>query len=615
MTTDHSAPSTDSHTIHLPSDIYLEILKVLPASREDESSIKTLVSCLSTNSIVRTAALSPLVWVHHYRARYIHSIDINEVERKLRTSGDWRLLYIERRWLDRRALLLADEIRMNATGRHEKAREFARELSLDVFDALRLESRLPLPSCLEKEGEDIQPDRADEDILPRRFWAQSILGMIARYEATDVWERVFMARADDPPVPFVEALSSFSAVFDASMQEVKTQLDTIYEACVERMKRHHLVHASTELQRRCITLCQVLYSPEPAEGFGLAEGVAFQRLLNQFPHSFLQRGNRHTIPMSLVFVFVAMARRMGINASPVNYPGAVQAHVLPKDPSESSFLLDVASDNPAPVPVGDVPSGLDADMVQPASSLTMLMRAFNNIISFARFERILGPSPGAPNWSFEAQDSAFYLMTMCTMLRSQPMNSFPAPPEFNPLDLVAVLLDKLTPKLPTVSRNMLTKFLNDSWKASEDRASQVRHRDATSQMTGFVGMVFEHRRYKYIGCIYAWDPVCAAAESWIENMRVNQLPSGRDQPFYSSFSADGQAFYVAQDNIVPISLDVDKIRSLFMARKSFGRYFTGFERAPNKGRLTLTHEMKVAYPDDDAYGAEWLADSSENKSI
>ena len=32
--------------------------------------------------------------------------------------------------------------------------------------------------------------------------------------------------------------------------------------------------------------------------------------------------------------------------------------------------------------------------------------------------------------------------------------------------------------------------------------------------------------------ILGWDPHCAAPEDWIVNMRVDDLPNGRNQAFY-----------------------------------------------------------------------------------
>jgi hypothetical protein len=110
-------------------------------------------------------------------------------------------------------------------------------------------------------------------------------------------------------------------------------------------------------------------------------------------------------------------------------------------------------------------------------------------------------------------------------------------------------------------------------------------------------------------------------------MRVDDLPSGREQPFYDSVDTTGNHrcepsttlrthssplqdhFFldVAECNIIP---DAPTPTILEMARaeiQSFGRYFSGTERnhKTGRGRLLMSPELALRYPDDDAYGAAW----------
>lgn len=87
-----SAASAEPALPQLPVDIYIEVLKVLPAHRTDPTSVRTLVSCLQANTLVRTAALASVVWEAHYHARYTDCVPARETERKERLGGDWRLL-------------------------------------------------------------------------------------------------------------------------------------------------------------------------------------------------------------------------------------------------------------------------------------------------------------------------------------------------------------------------------------------------------------------------------------------------------------------------------------------------------------------------------------------
>ena len=46
-----------------------------------------------------------------------------------------------------------------------------------------------------------------------------------------------------------------------------------------------------------------------------------------------------------------------------------------------------------------------------------------------------------------------------------------------------------------------------------------------------VGQIIRHRRYSYRGVIFGWESKCEAGEEWIQQMRVDALPEGRNQHF------------------------------------------------------------------------------------
>ncbi|KAG0255230.1 hypothetical protein BG011_005268 [Mortierella polycephala] len=65
----------------------------------------------------------------------------------------------------------------------------------------------------------------------------------------------------------------------------------------------------------------------------------------------------------------------------------------------------------------------------------------------------------------------------------------------------------------------------------------------------YVGEVFRHRRYHYMGVIYGYDLKCEADEGWIRSMGIDALTQGRNQPFYNALLRDGISRYVAEQNI------------------------------------------------------------------
>lgn len=130
-------------------------------------------------------------------------------------------MYFQRRKLDRRALTLLDEIREQRIGRHEHARTFAQELSWDVWDALKLESEIPIPAWFRDGPHTVQSDlgTVPQNALPRRFWAKTVMGVISRYHVTKMYARCLSPTEGDS-VSFEEGLSGLSAFFDESPFDV-----------------------------------------------------------------------------------------------------------------------------------------------------------------------------------------------------------------------------------------------------------------------------------------------------------------------------------------------------------------------------------------------------------
>ncbi|QDZ23995.1 hemimethylated DNA-binding protein YccV [Chloropicon primus] len=86
-----------------------------------------------------------------------------------------------------------------------------------------------------------------------------------------------------------------------------------------------------------------------------------------------------------------------------------------------------------------------------------------------------------------------------------------------------------------------------------------------------IGMTMRHTRYNYRGVIYGWDFTCAAGEEWIKQMGVDDLPGGRNQPFYKvlvdCMDRNLQSTYVAQENIT-LDSEIQQIK-----HPDVGRYF------------------------------------------
>ena len=80
----------------------------------------------------------------------------------------------------------------------------------------------------------------------------------------------------------------------------------------------------------------------------------------------------------------------------------------------------------------------------------------------------------------------------------------------------------------------LRKMARDMRNAdSKPKQVKARLENAAQRVSYYVGQVFQHKRYHYQAVIIGWDIECAARESWITQMRVDELARGRHQCFYN----------------------------------------------------------------------------------
>ncbi|KAF9158946.1 hypothetical protein DFQ26_007076 [Actinomortierella ambigua] len=146
------------------------------------------------------------------------------------------------------------------------------------------------------------------------------------------------------------------------------------------------------------------------------------------------------------------------------------------------------------------------------------------------------------------------------------------PPALSTKDALATA-DPPTPTTPTLPTLVGAAHGSDSLAPPAPQTPQQdangspgSHGDGGSPSSGFgarrpeplyyVGEVFRHRFYRYMGVICGYDLQCEAEESWIVTMGVDSLPLGRNQPFYHALLVDGTRTYVAQENVQVVFRDL-----------------------------------------------------------
>lgn len=210
---------------------------------------------------------------------------------------------------------------------------------------------------------------------------------------------------------------------------------------------------------------------------------------------------------------MAVARRLGIAASPTNFPFHVLTHVSPPNPTHEDIYIDVFdSPNNAVLSVrDDIPrllqmAGIRPDditrHITPAAAGTMLHRAARNVA---------GSPPTAPDgqaYPLADRQAATYAGNCVQFLggehRMLPLlfHNLPA----YPLDRDLVLRDILLPHLVPGQRAQVSGICEAIVQAEENKLKAVNRRTENSvPIKHFVGMVFSHVRHDYIGCIKGWE--------------------------------------------------------------------------------------------------------------
>jgi F-box protein 21 len=233
--------------------------------------------------------------------------------------------------------------------------------------------------------------------------------------------------------------------------------------------------------------------------------------MNNFPHAYLT--NKQTLPLCLVHIFTAIATRLGLNASPINFPGTVLAHVLPRHEGAEPVIVNPSVSQVAD-PILNSPfshqslhmathlPGLSMDVsttsqsLQPCTGLLMLIRASRNILSLMSIYDV-PPSILRPalllsicvHFLLQAEDET--LDRLLSNVRLQAWDCI-------------LLLDCLAPSLIARCRAMV-RFRCQTVLDAEAAAELNIHRRTGKLVRYFVGMAFVHASYNCVGFIYGWD--------------------------------------------------------------------------------------------------------------
>ncbi|CDO72969.1 hypothetical protein BN946_scf185007.g23 [Trametes cinnabarina] len=298
----------------LPLEIWTNVFRSF-SHPWPNSCDEDLLSVLATNRYLRAAASASCLWKPYYEARYTHSDPDNEKLREDQYGSDYKSLYFKRREIDYNALRLVDEIRTDLIGRNAKACILAKEFSFDIWDALRLETRLALPLgfCYDPEKNGCPPP--EPHAYPREYWASMMQGVIARYWAIKMWQRV---AKKDPAVSLEEMMCGFSAFFGLSHLQISEELDKCADDCSDKLEEKNIQLDEEEQDHDLRAVCVgVIEYMEDELWVNNEENPHYDsHVLNSFPHILLDT-LWPDFPLSVLsktWLFVSICQRLGYEA-------------------------------------------------------------------------------------------------------------------------------------------------------------------------------------------------------------------------------------------------------------------------------------------------------------
>lgn len=221
---------------------------------------------------------------------------------------------------------------------------------------------------------------ADSDSAAR-YHARDAIRYIHRRNALKVFKKV-VAKPDS--VPLEIALGALELFQQDSMKPDLEDLTKELDELATQFLSHTPKFKTFSVQEKAQELIMWMWS----SGFWGAAADRYRALKNTFIGMSLKPGYRTSIPLTLVTIFIALARRVGFTAHACSFPGMMYARVDSADGTptfydifnkskETCGVVSEAQLAAHSILVGD---GLAATYRRPARTLDLVLRMASNII-------------------------------------------------------------------------------------------------------------------------------------------------------------------------------------------------------------------------------------------
>lgn len=524
-----------------------ELLEAIVYYLGPEDTVACGLTCRQLNTITH----EPLVWRRHCRQTWRHWKEDDAFEERLRrppAQTKWQLLFSQRTELDQENSEIFNTMLQEQSKRVERMDELAKN-SYGVKDLL-LQLR------------DETPDNA-EDVLARRYYAAAVLGMIHRRVALDKWKRLQQRQM----ISLEEVLGAFDMFVlngtKGDLTDMAKELDRLAEAIRARDPDFD----ESPVRRKA---CQIAKYLRAEQLVGNPDTDNYHALRNNFISMALFEDPHTSLPLQSAAIYCAVARRLGVNAKPSNFPmhvhvvieapanetldGQLKASPLPGveqepelmhiDPWRSSTEVSRSELTTRLSQMG-APAAQHAHHLGATSTLEIVNRTGRNIMNSVQHVRDHFRGTRHPV-SDPDVEGAWYAMLWSMVLLGQPTHAGTMHTRRQclpyliehwqmhfPEDL-GLIRDVLAPMFQGEGEQDAFGRIIETAHASDRNKPAPSPRTAAASGVQFrIGQHFRHKRYLYQGVIVGWDVRCGAEPRWIQQMRVDDLPQGREQPFYN----------------------------------------------------------------------------------
>ncbi|KAF2723497.1 YccV-like-domain-containing protein [Polychaeton citri CBS 116435] len=583
------------------SDLPDELLEAIVYYLPPNDTLSFGATCRHHNTIT----YEPLVWRRHCIQTWRYWEPLRDLPGLLEAppaQTKWRQLYNQRKMIDKRALDTFNLLLLSQQQRLARMEEVGVK-GYDVKDLL-----LQLLNDT--------PDDAD-DVLARRYHAKAILGMIHRGIAIGKWSRLQRRQM----IGLEEVLGAYDLFIlpgaGPDLADVSRKLDSVAEA----IRRRDDEWEERTVRQKAVRVAKYLRS----EGLvGNPDPSDFHSLRNNFISLALFEEPHTSLPLQSVAIYCAVARRLGVNAKPSNYPRHVHAVIeAPLDRTldgkhkfglqgaepESMHMDPWRTHEEVPreelafqLSLMGAPHAQHAYHLGATSSQEVAIRTGRNIMNSVQEARDRQRNtPRRP--VYPEIESAWYSMlwSMMVLGDTNPDTALHRRRQILPYlvdhyqshfpEDIHYIESVVVPMFQTEREHVvLLNLINSARQGDKNAKPRTERTEVIRETVHFkVGQQFRHKRFRYEGMIIGWDIKCGAEDRWIEQMRVDDLSRGRYQPFYNVAADDKSIRYVAEENIDALE---EQPSECMMALA--GRYF---KRWDDEAKLFVSN-IKDEYPDD-----------------